>query len=54
LATEGRVASSFLNLHVPSCGFGAYLRGDHPGFDQHEPPPDGGADPSAVLLRALA
>lgn len=53
-ANEGEVATRFLNLHIPSCGFGAYLRGDHPGFDQHEPPPDGGADPSAVLVRALA
>ena len=53
-ANEGEVATRYLNLHVPSCGFGAYLRGDHPGFDQHEPPPDGGADPSAVLVRALA
>jgi mannose-6-phosphate isomerase-like protein (cupin superfamily) len=53
-ANEGEVATRFLNLHIPSCGFGAYLRGDHPGFDQHEPPPNGGADPSAVLVRALA
>ena len=53
-AHEGEVATRYLNLHVPSCGFGAYLRGGRPGFDQHEPPPDGGADPSAVLVRALA
>jgi mannose-6-phosphate isomerase-like protein (cupin superfamily) len=43
----------FLNLHTPSCGFGAYLHGRNPGFDQHEPPPDGGADPASVLVRRL-
>ena len=28
----------FLNLHVPSTGFGDYMRGRNPAFDQHEPP----------------
>jgi mannose-6-phosphate isomerase-like protein (cupin superfamily) len=32
----------FLNLHVPSTGFGDYIRGRNPAFDQHEPPADGG------------
>src|SRR5438132_3202258 len=33
----------FLNMHAPSSGFGNELRGrKDPGFDQHEPPPDGG------------
>ena len=32
----------FLNLHVPSTGFGDYMRGHNPAFDQHEPPDDGG------------
>jgi quercetin dioxygenase-like cupin family protein len=32
----------FLNLHVPSLGFGDYMRGRNPSFDQHEPPDDGG------------
>jgi quercetin dioxygenase-like cupin family protein len=32
----------FLNLHVPSLGFGDYMRGRNPAFDQHEPPADGG------------
>lgn len=32
----------FLNLHVPSTGFGDYMRGRNPAFDQHEPPADGG------------
>jgi mannose-6-phosphate isomerase-like protein (cupin superfamily) len=44
----------FVNLHVPSCGFGAYLRGENPGFDQHEPPQDGGLDPAAVVVRTLS
>ena len=43
----------FLNVHAPSCGFGDYLRGQNPGFDQHEPPPDGGADPASVVVRAF-
>jgi len=33
----------FLNLHAPSLGFGDEIRGKkNPGFDQHEPPADGG------------
>jgi quercetin dioxygenase-like cupin family protein len=33
----------FLNLHAPSMGFGNQIRRGHdPGFDQHEPPADGG------------
>jgi quercetin dioxygenase-like cupin family protein len=39
----GNVTAVFLNLHAPSLGFGNQLRGRRdPGFDQHEPPPDGG------------
>jgi quercetin dioxygenase-like cupin family protein len=37
------------NLHVPASGFADYLRGRNPDFDQHDPPADGGADPSAVI-----
>jgi quercetin dioxygenase-like cupin family protein len=32
----------FLNMHVPSLGFGDHMRGRNPGFDQHDPPADGG------------
>lgn len=46
-------SARFLNLHAPSCDFGDYLRGQSPGFDQHEPPPGGGLDPSLVVARAL-
>lgn len=51
---EGAAPARFLNLHTPSRGFGAYLLGREAGFDQHEPPADGGADPTAVLVRALS
>jgi mannose-6-phosphate isomerase-like protein (cupin superfamily) len=53
-ANEGEKTVRYLNFHAPSCGFGAYLRGENPGFDQHEPPPDGGLDPSAVVVRTLS
>jgi quercetin dioxygenase-like cupin family protein len=32
----------FLNLHVPSFGFGDHIRGKSDAFDQHDPPADGG------------
>jgi quercetin dioxygenase-like cupin family protein len=33
----------FLNVHAPSMGFGDVIRGrGHEGFDQFDPPPDGG------------
>lgn len=35
--------ATFLNIHAPSLGFGDVLRGGgHEGFDQFDPPPDGG------------
>jgi mannose-6-phosphate isomerase-like protein (cupin superfamily) len=43
----------FYNLHAPSCGFGEYLRGRNPGFDQHDPPADGGVDPVSVVVTRL-
>jgi quercetin dioxygenase-like cupin family protein len=46
-------AARFFNVHAPACGFGDYLRGRNPGFDQHEPPPDGGVDPASVLVRTF-
>jgi len=40
------------NLHAPASGFADHLRGRNPGFDQHDPPADGGVDPtSAVAVR---
>ncbi len=41
------------NLHMPSSGFGNYLRGRNPDFDQHDPPADGGADPASVIAVRL-
>jgi hypothetical protein len=48
-----RASTRFFNIHAPSCGFGDYLRGQNPGFDQHEPPPGGGVDPASVVVRSL-
>jgi mannose-6-phosphate isomerase-like protein (cupin superfamily) len=50
---ESPETTRFLNYHSPSCGFGDYLRGRNPGFDQHDPPQDGGLDPAAVVVVAL-
>lgn len=42
------------NFHMPSFGFADYMRGRNPGFDQHDPPEDGGVDPAAVVVTRLA
>jgi quercetin dioxygenase-like cupin family protein len=42
------------NFHMPSFGFADYMRGRNPGFDQHDPPEDGGVDPEAVVVTRLA
>ena len=42
------------NLHVPSSGFGDYLRGRNHDFDQHDPPADGGVDPAAIVAVRLS
>ena len=44
----------FFNFHTPSEGFGDYLRGRKPDFDQHDPPDDGGVDPAAVTVIRLS
>jgi mannose-6-phosphate isomerase-like protein (cupin superfamily) len=46
-------AARFFNVHAPACGFGDYLRGRNPGFDQHDPSPDGGADPASIVVRTF-
>jgi quercetin dioxygenase-like cupin family protein len=49
---DGAESMLVYNFHLPASGFADYLRGRNPGFDQHDPPADGGADPaSAVLVR---
>ena len=42
------------NLHMPASGFGDYMRGRKPDFDQHDPPADGGADPASVVAVRLS
>jgi mannose-6-phosphate isomerase-like protein (cupin superfamily) len=49
----GTANARFFNLHAPSCGFGEYLRGRNPRFDQHDPPADGDADPASVVVTRL-
>ncbi len=39
------------NFHVPASGFGDYLRGRNPGFDQFDPPEDGAEPRSAIAVR---
>ncbi|HXF97914.1 MAG TPA: cupin domain-containing protein [Gaiellaceae bacterium] len=51
---DGAEPARCLNLHLPSLGFADYLRGRNPAFDQHDPPPDGGLDPVAVVAVRLA
>ncbi len=50
---DGGVDARFYNLHAPSCGFGEYLRGQHPEFDQHYVDADTGLDPGNVVVRTL-
>ena len=51
---DSAAAARSYNLHMPSSGFGDYLRGRNPGFDQHDPPADGGVDPSALTAVRLS
>lgn len=41
------------NFHFPASGFGDYLRGRNPGFDQYDPPSDGGIDPVEIVAVRL-
>jgi quercetin dioxygenase-like cupin family protein len=50
---DSGAAARCFNLHLPASGFGDYLRGRNPGFDQHDPPDDGGVDPSAIVAMRL-
>lgn len=38
-----------LNFHLPSFGFADYMRGRNPGFDQFDPPEDGGTGSPIVV-----
>jgi mannose-6-phosphate isomerase-like protein (cupin superfamily) len=50
---DSSAAMRCFNFHMPSVGFGAYLRGRNPDFDQHDPPADGGVDPTAIVAAHL-
>jgi hypothetical protein len=39
---------------MPSSGFGDYLRGRNPGFDQHDPPANGGVASSSMTAVRLS
>jgi len=51
---DGEESALFYNFHMPASGFGDYMRGRNPDFDQHEPPADGGADPASVVAVRLS
>jgi quercetin dioxygenase-like cupin family protein len=51
-SNEGETEARFFNLHVPSCGFGDFLRGRNPEFDQHSTPFEEGLDPASVVVCA--
>ena len=40
----------YLNFHAPGCGFGDYLRGDNPDFDQHYDVPPGSGRPTSEAV----
>ena len=42
----------YLNFHAPGCGFGDYLRGDNPDFDQdYDVPPGSGRPTTEAVVR---
>jgi mannose-6-phosphate isomerase-like protein (cupin superfamily) len=41
----------YLNFHAPGFGFGDYLRGRNPDFDQHQVPPGSGRPASDAIVR---
>ncbi len=51
---DGTESARFFNLHMPASGFGDYLRGRKPDFDQHDPPEDGGVDPASIIATRLS
>ncbi len=51
---DGAESARFFNLHMPASGFGDYMRGRKPDFDQHDPPEDGGADPASIVTARLS
>jgi quercetin dioxygenase-like cupin family protein len=51
---DSEASARCFNLHFPASGFGDYMRGRNPGFDQHDPPEDGGVDPASIVAVRLS
>jgi mannose-6-phosphate isomerase-like protein (cupin superfamily) len=51
---DGAESALFYNFHMPASGFGDYMRGRNPDFDQHDPPADGGRDPASAIAVRLS
>jgi mannose-6-phosphate isomerase-like protein (cupin superfamily) len=51
---DGEQSMLAYNFHMPASGFADYLRGRNPDFDQHDPPDDGGADPTTAVAVRLS
>lgn len=51
---DSEATARCFNFHMPSSGFGDYLHGRNPGFDQHDPPTDGGVAPSEIVAVRLS
>ena len=47
---ESQAEARCVNIHAPSAGFHRYMRGEHPDFDQHPPPADGGLPLTDLVL----
>jgi quercetin dioxygenase-like cupin family protein len=51
---DSEASARCFNLHLPASGFGDYMRGRNPDFDQYDPPEDGGVDPASVVAVRLS
>jgi len=51
---DSAASARCFNFHLPSFGFADYMRGKNTGFDQFDPPEDGGVDPAAVVIARLS
>jgi mannose-6-phosphate isomerase-like protein (cupin superfamily) len=49
---DGEATTLFLNLHSPSGGFAAFMRGERDGFDSFDPPPGGGRPAGNAIVSA--
>ena len=51
---DSRSNARCFNFHAPASGFGDYLRGRNPGFDQFDPTDDGGTGSESALAVRLS